>query len=298
MNLFLDRPVLPVGTNSLLAMAPQVIHRVQFGTSDRQPNQLDSEALRVALRGLGRMATVPVQDERHPPSSVLLMNQPEELLEVFFPLLLPLQEQPCPVGGVECAEEHPLGVGSAQGDLGVFAAPCPAGSQRGEQQQVGLVLEQHDISRSQPLDIPADPSHLRGPVRVRVQDVARPFPDVTQGMQLAAHRGIAESGQTPVSQMRLEQWDGPRRGLVAEVIRRLVQGGPQDGLGVLVPFRGPACAVMGDQGTWGGMMSVGRDPTVDRAATDTEPDGDLGDGAAPVEFEQTEGTTVGAQIVG
>ena len=88
------------------------------------------------------------------------------------------------------------------------------------------------------------------------------------------------------------------RGLVAEVIRRLVQGGPQDGLGVLVPFRGPACAVMGDQGTWDGMMSVGRDPTVDRAATDTEPDGDLGDGAAPVEFEQTQSATVGAQIVG
>ena len=114
MHEFLDRPVLPVGTISLLAMTPQVIHRVQFGTSDRQPNQLDSEASRVALRGLGRMATVPVQYERHPPSSVLLMDQPEELLEVFFPLLLPLQEQPCPVRGVECAEEHPLRVGSAQ----------------------------------------------------------------------------------------------------------------------------------------------------------------------------------------
>src|SRR5271167_2904731 len=114
MNVFLDRLILPIGTNSLLAMAPQVIHRIQFGTSDWQPNQLDSETSRVALRRLGRMATVPVQDERHSPSAVLLMDQPEELLEVFFPLLLPLQEQPCPMGGVECAEEHPLGVGSAQ----------------------------------------------------------------------------------------------------------------------------------------------------------------------------------------
>ena len=147
------------------------------------------------------MTTVPVQDERHLPSSVLLMDQPEELLEVFFPLLLPLQEQPCPVGGVEGAEDHPLRVGPAQGDLGVFPAPRPAGPQRREQQQVGLVLEQDDVSRPQPLDVLADPSHLRGPARVRVQDVARPFPDVTQGMQLAAQRGIAESGQTPVSQM-------------------------------------------------------------------------------------------------
>jgi hypothetical protein len=46
------------------------------------------------------------------------------------------------------------------------------------------------------------------------------------------------------------------------------------------------------------MMSIGRDPIVDRTATDTEPGGHLGDIAAPVEFEQTESTTVGAQIVG
>ena len=84
MNLFLDRPILPVGTDSLLAMTPQVIHRVQFGTSDRQPNQLDSELSRVALRRLGRMTTISVQHERHLPSSVALMDQPEEFLEVFF----------------------------------------------------------------------------------------------------------------------------------------------------------------------------------------------------------------------
>jgi hypothetical protein len=55
---------------------------------------------------------------------------------------------------------------------------------------------------------------------------------------------------------------------------------------------------MGDQGTWDGMMSIGSDPIVDRPATDTESEGHLGDGAAPVEIEQTESTTVGAQIVG
>jgi hypothetical protein len=55
---------------------------------------------------------------------------------------------------------------------------------------------------------------------------------------------------------------------------------------------------MGDQGTWDGMMSIGRDPIVDRTATDTEPGGHVGDSAAPVEFEQSESTTVGSQIVG
>src|ERR1017187_9524724 len=114
-------------------------------------------------------------------------------------------------------------------------------------------------------------------------------------MQLPTHRGVAEPGQTPVSQMRLEQRYGPRRGLVAEVIRWLVQGRPQDVSGVVIPFWGPAGAVMGDQGTRDGMMSIGSDPTVDGAATDTEPDGHLGNGTPPVEFEQTQSATVGAQ---
>ena len=157
-------------------------------------------------------------------------------------MLLPLQEQPCPAVGVECAEDHALRVGPAQGDLGVFPAPGPAGPQRREQQEVGLVLKQEDISRSQLLDVLADPPHLRGPSRVLVQDVARPFPDVTQGMQLPAQGGLGQSGQTPVGQMGLEQRHGPPRGLVAEVIRWLVQGGLKDRLGVFGPIRGSACA--------------------------------------------------------
>src|SRR3954470_21582932 len=39
-------------------------------------------------------------------------------------------------------------------------------------------------------------------------------------------------------------------------------------------------------------------PTVDRAPTDPEPEGHLGDRVAPVEFEQTEGATIGAEVVG
>ena len=46
------------------------------------------------------------------------------------------------------------------------------------------------------------------------------------------------------------------------------------------------------------MMLIGRDPIVHGAATDTEPVGDRGDGAAPVEFEQSQSATVGGQIVG
>jgi len=55
---------------------------------------------------------------------------------------------------------------------------------------------------------------------------------------------------------------------------------------------------MGDQGTWDGVMPVRIDPTVDYATTDTEPDGHIGDRIPPVEFEQTEGATIGAEIVG
>jgi hypothetical protein len=46
------------------------------------------------------------------------------------------------------------------------------------------------------------------------------------------------------------------------------------------------------------MVPVGIDPTVNGTATDTEPDGYIGDRTPPVEFQETEGTTVGADVVG
>ncbi len=92
MNLFFDRRVLPIGTDSLLAVASQVIPCVQLRTADRQPDQLDPEQARLVLRDLGRMTTVLVQHERHLPSSVVFVDQPEELPEIRSTLLLPLQE--------------------------------------------------------------------------------------------------------------------------------------------------------------------------------------------------------------
>src|SRR5262249_45630217 len=91
---------------------------------------------------------------------------------------------------------------------------------------------------------------------------------------------------------------GPPRGPVAEVFRGLVQGGQEDRSGVVGPVRGPAGAVMSDQGTGHGVVPVGIDPTVDRATTDSEPEGYIGDGVPPVEIEQTEGATIGAEVVG
>jgi len=120
MNLFFDRRVLPIGTDSLLAVASQVIACVQLRTADRQPDQLDPERARLALRDLGRMTIVLVQHERHLPSSVVFVDQPEELPEIRGTLLLPLQEQPCAAGDIKCAEDHALRVGPAQWDLGVF----------------------------------------------------------------------------------------------------------------------------------------------------------------------------------
>ena len=45
-------------------------------------------------------------------------------------------------------------------------------------------------------------------------------------------------------------------------------------------------------------MRVGIDPAVDRAATDTEPEGDFGDRIEPLEFQQAERATIGAEVVG
>jgi hypothetical protein len=42
MHLFFNRSVLPIGTHLLLPMAPEVIHRVQFGTLVNGPESLRS----------------------------------------------------------------------------------------------------------------------------------------------------------------------------------------------------------------------------------------------------------------
>ena len=98
--------------------------------------------------------------------------------------------------------------------------------------------------------------------------------------------------------MGLEQRHRPSGGLIAEVIRRLVQRAAEDRLGIFGPFRGATGAIMGDQGTRDGMVPIGIDPTVDRAPTDPEPDGHIGDRTPPVEFQQREGATVGIEVVG
>jgi hypothetical protein len=117
-------------------------------------------------------------------------------------------------------------------------------------------------------------------------------------MQLSSKRGVGHVGQSPVGQVGLKQRYGPSRGLIAEVIRRLVQGAAEDGSGVLVPFRGPAGAVVGDQGTRNGTVPVQADPAVNRATTDVEHGGHIGDSVPPVELEQSESATIGAEVGG
>jgi len=175
---------------------------------------------------------------------------------------------------------------------------APAGPQRREQQEIGLVLEEEHVPWSQPLDVLADPSHLRGPSWVWDQDVTRSFPDIAQGVVLPSQRRVGQVGQSPKGQMGLEQRYRPSRGLIAEVIRRLVQVPLRMARAVLVPLRGPAGALVGGQGTENGMVRVPADPPVNRATTDAENGGYIGDRVPTVELEQGERATVGAEIVG
>jgi hypothetical protein len=244
------------------------------------------------------VTTVLVQQERHVPSAVVLMDQPEEFPEILGTLLLAFQEQPRTAACIQRPEEHSPSVASAERDFGVFPASSPAGPQRREQQEIGLVLEEDHIPSPQLLDILADPSHLRGPSWVRVQNVTRSFPNIAQGMQLSSKRGVGQVVQSPVGQVGLQQRYGPSRGLIAEVIRWLVQGGAEDGSGILAPLRGPAGAVVGDQGTTSGTVPVQADPSVNRATTDLEHDGHIGDRLATVELEQCQSAAIGVEVGG
>ncbi len=109
---------------------------------------------------------------------------------------------------------------------------------------------------------------------------------------------MARAGVAPRSCEKGSDTNFRVRGLIAEVIRRLVQGAAEDGSGVLIPLRGPAGAVVGGQETGNGMVPVPADPPVNRATTDAENGGYIGDRVPTVKLEQGERATVGAEIVG
>jgi len=153
-HMLLNGWILPVGTDYVLALSPQGIHWIQLRRPIRQPQQ--RHPLRLAQGGLRRMAGILIEQQGYMPSPVARLNLAEEGLKVAASPPLPRHEQPAPRPQVHGPEDYAPGIAAAQPDPGILAASRPGGPQRREQQEIGLVLGQHDAAPREGPDFPAD----------------------------------------------------------------------------------------------------------------------------------------------
>src|SRR3954452_10090035 len=122
------------------------------------------------------MTRILIQQESHIPTSVMVMKQPQERLEIPGSLVLSGQEQPIARPQVHGTEDHTPGVLTAHWDFPILSPQRPTGPQRWEQQQVGLVFGQKNAPGPQIADLPADPPFFS------------PTPDRRQGGSAPASR--------------------------------------------------------------------------------------------------------------
>jgi hypothetical protein len=135
-------------------------------------------------------------------------------------------------------------------------------------------------------------------LRVRVQDVAGPFPDVVQAVQGAAEGILRHPAARAAFQGVLEQGHGPTAVRVAQALGRAGQQGCQQVLLVLVQQRWPTPARLFFQGRGVQGLAVGVDPVVDALPRHPEHAGDVRGGAAVVELQYGEGAPVKGHVTG
>jgi hypothetical protein len=133
-------------------------------------------------------------------------------------------------------------------------------------------------------------------LRVGVQDVPRPLPDVARVVQLPPDRGRGRPLPRTAGQVLAEQRDRPLDGLVSELVRSSLQAREESGLEFFRPEgRVVTTAVVGQAARIAGLLE-GLDPVVDRPAADPEQPGDLGDGPAARRFQDRQGPSVEPRI--
>jgi hypothetical protein len=125
---------------------------------------------------------------------------------------------------------------------------------------------------------------------VRVEDVARPLPDVSQLVHLPANRRLGEVRLAPTPQVLAQQRDGPFDSLVAEILRAPPEAGDEGRLEVLGPQAGVVAPALVGQSGRVSCPLIAVDPVVDAHATGAEHTGDFGNGAPRSGLQDSEGT--------
>src|SRR5438105_14175972 len=105
----------------------------------------------------------------------MLMEYVQEGPEIVAPLVTACQQQTVSRTDVARTKHDAPGVAAAQRHRGRLATLGPAGAQRREQQQVGLVFEQQRGTWTQLLDSLTDPAYLLSALRIGKQHVTGPL---------------------------------------------------------------------------------------------------------------------------
>ncbi len=135
-------------------------------------------------------------------------------------------------------------------------------------------------------------------LRVGRQHVAVALPDVAQPLQLAADRVVGQPQPGAALQVLSEDGDRPVHRGVAQLVGALAEAGPQQRLQVIGPQARAARAVTVPQGGGPGGALEGAGTVVDALAGDAQRLGDVGDGLAPVEFEDGQQPAIVTGVVG
>jgi hypothetical protein len=135
-------------------------------------------------------------------------------------------------------------------------------------------------------------------LRVGVEDVARPLPDVVQLVQLAADGVVGGAPARLAPDLLLEQGHGPGRGWVAEALGRAAEQPQQQVVGVLSQERRAARPVGVSQGGRVVGQGVGTDPVVDALSRYAQHGRDVGRRPTTVELQDGKGAAVQAGITG
>src|SRR3954451_14819503 len=147
-----DLGILPVGADVVLAMTPQVIHPIQLRAALGQPDQLDAHLDGQVLRSPGGMTWIFVQEQRNVPATVMATDYLQERPEVLATLPRASQEQPMAGIDVDCTEDHTSCIEPGDRHLQPLPPQSPGATQRREQQQVRLILEELDPPGRQSAD--------------------------------------------------------------------------------------------------------------------------------------------------
>jgi hypothetical protein len=144
----IDSRRLPVGRDQPLELAPELIHRAQFGCLPRQPHEPDAQPIGERLGLRGGVGAGSVGEKPEPAGAAIAAAQgAQERLSVGLTGAMANQHHPASAAQIDGPKQHPLGIAAADRHDRLSALERPGGAQRRKQPQQRPVEAQQPIAR-------------------------------------------------------------------------------------------------------------------------------------------------------